>query len=357
MINAYWRDDAELIGVVDTYTSRKCVDYCGHLPTWGGEETVTVYSPNDIKNTEFDHLIIDTVHADEVCQMMADMNIDSQNVICLTKLFKGENKYSVVVKLLDYVRNAEEVVDLLLSHPSVRNIVPMSYDLTEYTLFNDPTTVKQDNLSLVCFTGDYTRVRELELLVKEIKERNLTGAMAEVGVFTGGFSKLLKHYFPEKELYLYDTFSGFDIKDTEEEYKNGSIDQTWSDVFKLTTYEKTKQYIGYESSCHYRVGYFPETVEAEEKELKFSIVSLDADLYNPTLAGLEFFYPRLEEGGYIMIHEYNARLLDSYAIKNDVRELSCFYGIKDAVNEFEKRYGHICKIPITDHNGSLVITK
>lgn len=35
MINACWREDAELLGVVDTYKSRESVDYCGHLPNGG----------------------------------------------------------------------------------------------------------------------------------------------------------------------------------------------------------------------------------------------------------------------------------------------------------------------------------
>jgi len=33
---------------------------------------------------------------------------------------------------------------------------------------------------------------------------------------------------------------------------------------------------------------------------------MDADLHNPTRAGLEFFYPRLSEGGIILIHDYNS---------------------------------------------------
>ena len=32
---------------------------------------------------------------------------------------------------------------------------------------------------------------------------------------------------------------------------------------------------------------------------------MDVDLYNPTKAGLEFFYPRLASGGVIIIHDYN----------------------------------------------------
>lgn len=357
MINANWRDDAELIGVVDTFTSRKYVDYCGHLPKWGGEETVTVYSPNDIKNIEFDHIIIDTIHSDEVCQMIADMNIDCNKVICLTKLFKGENKFSVVVKLLDYVRNAEEVVDLLMSHPSVRNILPMSYDLTEYTLFNDTETLNNDGINLGFFYGDYSRVRQLELLFKEIKENNLQGALAEVGVFRGAFSRIIKHYFPEKEMFLYDTFAGFDTRDSTKEYESGEINPAWGNLFKSVSFEKTKNYIGYEDTCHYRVGYFPDTIEPEERNLVFSLVSLDVDLYMPTLAGLEFFYPRLEKGGYILIHEYNARSLDNFAIQQGIRQISSFGGIREAVLEFEKKYGNVCKVPITDYYGTLVITK
>jgi O-methyltransferase len=32
---------------------------------------------------------------------------------------------------------------------------------------------------------------------------------------------------------------------------------------------------------------------------------MDADLYNPTRSGLEFFYPLLSPGGIIMVHDYN----------------------------------------------------
>ena len=33
---------------------------------------------------------------------------------------------------------------------------------------------------------------------------------------------------------------------------------------------------------------------------------LDADLYKPTRAGLEFFYPRMSKGGYIFLHDYTS---------------------------------------------------
>ena len=42
-------------------------------------------------------------------------------------------------------------------------------------------------------------------------------------------------------------------------------------------------------------GYFPDTAEKVSNE-KFALVNLDADLYQPTKAALEFFYPRLSPG-------------------------------------------------------------
>ena len=39
--------------------------------------------------------------------------------------------------------------------------------------------------------------------------------------------------------------------------------------------------------------------------MRFSLVHLDADLYSSTLAGLEFFYPRMVPGGIIIVHDYS----------------------------------------------------
>ena len=68
-------------------------------------------------------------------------------------------------------------------------------------------------------------------------------------------------------------------------------------------------------------GYFPESVQGIED--KFCFVSIDADLYTPILNGLEYFYPRLEKGGYIFIHDFGG-----YS----------FEGAKQAVLEFCDKY-------------------
>ena len=46
-------------------------------------------------------------------------------------------------------------------------------------------------------------------------------------------------------------------------------------------------------------GLFPVSLTDNHYELKFAFVHIDADLYKPIFDGLEFFYPRLSQGGFI----------------------------------------------------------
>ena len=55
-----------------------------------------------------------------------------------------------------------------------------------------------------------------------------------------------------------------------------------------------------------RKGYFPDSLCAEDMERSYALVSLDADLYQPTMAGLAYFYPRLSPGGYMILDDYNS---------------------------------------------------
>jgi len=60
---------------------------------------------------------------------------------------------------------------------------------------------------------DYIRLATLELISNQISKKNLSGNVAEVGVYKGKFAKYINQYFPSKKIYLFDTFEGFDEKD------------------------------------------------------------------------------------------------------------------------------------------------
>lgn len=176
------------------------------------------------------------------------------------------------------------------------------------------------------------RIVMLRKCISMIKERNVPGNMAELGVYQGEFAKLLNRYFPEKKLYLFDTFEGFDTE-------RDVIPDRFKDILKDTSIELVLSKMVNPDNCIVKKGYFPDTTSGIYDS--FSLVSLDCDFYNPILAGLEFFYPRLAKGGYIFIHDFDSPLLVE---------------VKKAVyNYCEKQ--NIAIVPIVDRGCSVIITK
>lgn len=194
---------------------------------------------------------------------------------------------------------------------------------------------------------DYSRTFILELCAKEIRDYNICGEVAELGVFRGDFAKFLNEIFYDRKLYLFDTFEGFDEKDMEIELKNkfmreDNLQSTHHFLKNVgTSVDLVMGKMKYKENVIIKKGYFPDSANLVEE--KFCFVSLDVDLFKPMFEGLKYFYERLTPGGYIFIHDYNHK---------------AFGGIKEAVKKFENIIGkRINKVPICDHAGSLIITK
>lgn len=59
---------------------------------------------------------------------------------------------------------------------------------------------------------DYNRLATLELLIEEIKQNNINGELAELGVFKGNFSKWINKEFPDKRRFYLTHLMGLIIK-------------------------------------------------------------------------------------------------------------------------------------------------
>lgn len=73
-----------------------------------------------------------------------------------------------------------------------------------------------------------------ELTVKELRKRKIKGNVAEAGVFRGEFAQYINDAFPDKKLYLFDTFDGFDANEILNEMKNGNCTRTFVEAYKNT---------------------------------------------------------------------------------------------------------------------------
>ncbi len=140
----------------------------------------------------------------------------------------------------------------------------------------------------------------------------------------------------DRKFHLFDTFEGFTQTDLIGETGKAATYTTKN--FADTSFEKVKKRLN-SDKFEFHQGYFPDTTTGLEKE-SFALVNMDADLYNPTKAGLEFFYPRLSLGGVIIIHDYNPD----------------WPGIMQAVDEFAKTI-NLPIVPMPDQDSSVMIFK
>jgi len=151
---------------------------------------------------------------------------------------------------------------------------------------------------------DKQRFLLMWLQMQSIKSSNLEGDLAELGVYQGDTARIIHLMNPEKQLHLFDTFSGFISNDLEKE--KGEAASYSPQHFADTSLEKVKAKIGQSEKIIFYSGKFSEQCVKASK-IKFCFVSIDVDLAQPTDEGLHFFYERLVRGGLIIIHDYNPK--------------------------------------------------
>jgi len=185
--------------------------------------------------------------------------------------------------------------------------------------------------------SDKVRFFNWWMQVMRLNRNQIPGSFAEVGVYKGESAGILHHMDQTRPFHLFDTFTGFPSGDLRVE--TGEAATYTPDHFADTHVRQVLEKIAGNENIFIHAGYFPDTAAPVRNEI-FALVNLDADLYMPTCAALEFFYPRLSPGGIIFIHDYNHK----------------WEGVERAVDEF------IRKIPETlvlvpDLDGSCMIIR
>ena len=209
------------------------------------------------------------------------------------------------------------------------------------------------------------RCSAMRLIARDMTARGTEGAVAELGVYRGAFAAEINRLFPDRTLYLFDTFAGFDPADVSAEDERTAGDpHAGGRNFSDTGVELVRSVLPHPEKAVFVAGHFPESVaayaavpgaagaaaqeliEADQKDLNpaqatYALVSLDPDLYRPAADGLRFFWDRLSIGGVILIHDYTSFQ---------------YPGIRRAVDEFCDREG-LTVIPLPDLHGTAVLLK
>jgi O-methyltransferase len=167
-------------------------------------------------------------------------------------------------------------------------------------LFNeikDRTVVSQDRCFMLYQMAQYANNKE--------------GHIAEIGVYKGGTGRLIAKTCPNKQVHLFDTFSGMPKE-------NQVVDWHKQGDFSDTSLDSVKAFLKDCNNVVFHPGLFPGTAN-EIVNTRFSLVYIDVDIYQSVKDCLEFFYNRVTPAGIIILDDYESR----YCL-----------GVKQAVTEF-----------------------
>ena len=275
-----------------------------------------VLRPEAVKKEDIDLILVASRHVDEISHRASELGIAAEKLVFL------KNNWVLYDRNRDYT-GAEKVLD-----PAYLDSVRASQHIVR-----DPLWVSDSPLTSRDLENDYVRVRTLEALCRELDD--VPGAAAELGVYRGGFARCLNALLPERTLYLFDTFEGFDAAEAKDEAAG------FVQAHRNTGADRVLRLMPHPEKVIIRQGLFPASIGGLEE--RFALVSLDVDLEGSTLAGLRWFYPRLNPGGYILLHDYNSPRLP---------------GVKHALRCYEAELGgRLPAVPLCDGNGTLVLCK
>ncbi|MDE8347711.1 MAG: macrocin O-methyltransferase, partial [Acidocella sp.] len=184
--------------------------------------------------------------------------------------------------------------------------------------------------------GDISRFYFFCLAFDQMMKEGISGDVAELGTYKGETATVLATMARRLNTtaWILDTFEGFNPADLT------GVDASHRMEFEDTSLDAVRALVG-EENVRYVKGYFPESAAQMPEDLSFCIVHIDCDLYVPIAHALNYFYPRLVPGGYLIVHDYASLAWD---------------GAERAVDEFFADKPEAV-IPLTDGCGSAVIRK
>lgn len=170
---------------------------------------------------------------------------------------------------------------------------------------------------------------------------NIDGDIVECGVWRGGFSIFLSHIFKDKNIWVCDSYEGFQPVETSKhnyyskERHTPQATHNFHGPIGISLEEVQNHFktygLGGEERIKFLKGFVKDTLPTSGIE-KISLLRIDVDAYSATLETLEELYDKVQPGGYIIFDD------------------SCLYETLDAIKFFfnKKNINNYLIDPITN---------
>lgn len=164
-------------------------------------------------------------------------------------------------------------------------------------------------------------------VIHEICENNIAGDIVNIGVFKGGASLFMKSVFEENNIFrkwfLFDSFCGFNEdtltkrKDLDAlSYFKHELDFSENGFPAKDALENLFKTHQLDNHLTVTEGYIENTLEKQPIDT-LCFLHIDVDFYEPTLFALNYLYPKLNRGGWVIVDDYH---VDAFNCKEAVDE-------------------------------------
>lgn len=174
---------------------------------------------------------------------------------------------------------------------------------------------QQDRNAGVLINDGFTRCMDLRVKIEDVLWNCVPGDVVECGVWRGGIPLFvvgaLQAYQadPTRLVWLADSFEGLPAFDTgrrwqaDSGFERGSDGQQALQVSLSDVQEHFKQYGLDLPNIRVLKGYFSETLPTAPIS-QIAILRVDGDLYSSTYQILEYLYPKVVIGGYVLLDDW-----------------------------------------------------
>ena len=166
-------------------------------------------------------------------------------------------------------------------------------------LISDLTT---QNISMV------TRERFETILRNSNTINNIDGDVIECGVWKGGMSIFLSYLFPTKEIWISDSFDGFQPLDIANYYYEGETHTpSYNPMIKASIELVKNNFTNFnlnpeDPRIHFLPGFVKDTLPSAPLT-KISLLRIDVDAYSATREVLDYLYDKVSHGGFIVFDD------------------------------------------------------
>lgn len=155
------------------------------------------------------------------------------------------------------------------------------------------------------------RLENLQHCVETVLAENVPGDFIETGVWRGGASIFVKgvlraHGDVVRHVWLADSFRGLPPADPDRFPK----DKGWNlakfeelAISRQTVENNFRAYDLLDERVHFLEGWFKDTMPSAPVD-RLAVLRLDGDLYESTIQVLEPLYPKLSDGGFVIIDDF-----------------------------------------------------